>query len=476
MALFKLIFLFFVFELFGLSEKIKGREKKKVYKWEKGLSNWKKKKPSGKKIHFTYEWVSEEKEKKEEKRKMSFESEQVAVIQSLLAMAPPSSKYVAIPSAWWKAWIQRSRSFSLSRLTGPGLRKLAPKPGPVPPPPPPSSSSSSSSGSSDPTKLDEVVYVVPHSVYCTLVEWHGTTNPRVPFVTSPPTPSQILLADEEEEEEKEKEKINDNVIECSSATSSNAQIIVDTNVETKKVVSKAKRKKGKKKGGKCAKKSVGGSSTAKIESGESSTKIEESVSGGNREEEVEDEDDGGEKIDLQCQVSISSFKEEDQFVLRVPASTTLLAVRKKLYALLLKRRGELEGNFENTVVMGKRFWDPPIMWENLEDEDYELNIPATGKSASNTLEEAGVDDTFRITLAVIPEKRKKELKAKHDEEAQRRKREEEEFERRCRLGTLFMPAEPYAAPTHALHCCNFGGEHHHGKTCENDGNDNKESK
>ena len=428
-------------------------------------------------MYFTYEWVKKKKKKREKrkkkKEKMSFESEQVAVIQSLLAMAPPSSKYVAIPSTWWKAWILRSRSFSLTRLTGPGFKKLAPKPGPIPPPP----SSSPPSNPSDPAKSDEAVYVVPHSVYCTLAEWHGTTNTRVPFVTSPPTPSQILLADEEEKEGGGEEgKSKDSVIECGNVPNSDTQIIVDTNVETKKVVSKAKRKKGKKKGGKGVKKPASGPSTAKIESDKSPAKAEERASGGNGEEEEIDEDDSSEKVDIYCQVSISSFKEEDQFVLRVPASTTLLGVRKKLYSMLVKRRGELEGNFENTVVMGKRFWDPPVMWENLEDEDYELNIPATGKSASNTIEEAGIDDTFRITLAVIPEKRKKELKAKHDEEAQRRRREEEEFERRCKLGTLFMPAEPYAAPTHAIHCCNFGGEHHHhGKTCEI-GDDDKESK
>lgn len=390
---------------------------------------------------------------------MSFESEQVAVVQSLLAMAssPPQSsaslmvaapqKYVAIPSAWWKAWLRRSRSFSLTRLTGLGLKKLAPKPGPIPPPPLPGDS---------PVNDNDPVYVVPYSVYCTLVDWHGATSSCVPFTTDAPTPHQVLLADEAPEEVVEGAK------DCSEPkqkciATSDTQIIVETNVETKKVVSKPKKGKKKKGGKKCSKKCSCDSSCVKVGDGAD----EKSINKEEEEEERKDGDKGGEKIDLVCQTSISSFKEEDQFVLCVSTSSTLLELRKKLYPVLVKRRKELEGNFENTVVMGKRFWDPPVMWENLEDEDYELNLPASysgeKRSATSTLEEAGVDDTFRVTLAVIPEKRKSEMRIKHEEEAQRRQREDEEFERKCKLGALFMPASSYAAPSHTPHCRNFNG-------------------
>lgn len=405
-------------------------------------------------------------------------------------MTPPSSKSVAIPASWWKAWLQRSRSFSLERLTGPGIKKLAPKPGPIPPPPPPLPQSSSSSVTGDSTNISESVYVIPYSVYCTLAEWHGTTNPCVPFVTTPQTPSQVLLADETSEGLKDGCAIESN----NNSEIADAQIIVETNVETKKVVSKPKPKSGnkkKKKGGKCAKKAGCKTSIAKIESEKKTMENGKSVPDKEEEEEEEEgkdddenDDDGNvEKIDLVCQISISSYKEEDQFILRVPVSSTLLDVRKKVYSVLVKRRKELEGNFENTVIMGKRLWDPPIMWENLEEEDYELNLPVPSsgeRSANSTLEEAGVDDTFRITLAVISKKKKNEMRSQRDEEAQRRKREDEEFERRCRLGALFMPAEPYTAPSHAPHCCNFNGQqkHLHREKEESNGliiDDNKET-
>ena len=390
---------------------------------------------------------------------MSFESEQAAVVQSLLAVVQPeSSKYVAVPSGWWKAWLRRTRSFSFDKLSGPGVKKLAPKPGPIP----------AAAASEGPAHEAEPAYIVPYAVYCALVDWHGTTSKHTPFAEGvPPTPHNILFADNEGDDNGSNGN-NETLREKPCAgVSSSADKIVETKVETKKVVSKAKpkkkKKKKKKKGGK-KKKSNGealessNSSATPSCAGDVSETVKASQDengSGSDEEDSSDDDDGREKIELVCQVSMASFKEEEQFTVRVPRNATLLELRKKIYPVLAKQRRELEGNFESAVVMGKRFWDPPVMWENLEDEDYDVRVPLSGpgRSAGSTLEEVGVDDTFRITLAVVSEKRRSELKAKHDEEVQQKLREDEEFERRCALGALFMPAAPYTAPSHVSCCC-----------------------